>query len=125
MAILWLLAVRTCFFACFNYLTFHIYNQSCIVFIYILYIILQIKEKEPLPQLVEVLSHAAARAATFLVFAVIQAAFHEVKVYCNEYISILRSRTDCDQSGRCRMISILCNRVDYIVPKGIKNIRCP
>lgn len=62
-----LLFCRTCFFACFNYLTFHIYNQSCIVFIYILYIILQIKEKEPLPQLVEVLSHAAARAATFFI----------------------------------------------------------
>ena len=29
-----------------------------------------VKEKEPLPQSVEVLSHAAARAATFLVFAV-------------------------------------------------------
>jgi len=65
--ILCLLAVRTTFFVCTNYLTVVYCNQPCIVFIYILYIFCCWVEKEPLPQLVEVLLHAAARAATFLV----------------------------------------------------------
>ena len=34
-----------------------------------MFVIFVVKEKEPLPQSVEVLSHAAARAATFLVLA--------------------------------------------------------
>ena len=56
-----------CCFAYFYYLTIHICNQPCIVFIYILYIFSTSTEKEPLPQLVEVLLHAAARAATILI----------------------------------------------------------
>ena len=59
--------LRTSFFIYTNYLTIVCYNQPCIAFIYTLYIILQIKEKEPLPLSVEVLLHAAARAATFLI----------------------------------------------------------
>lgn len=59
-----------CFWlACLNYPTFCICNQSCIAFIYFLFIscFFRQMEKEPLPQLVEVLSHAAARAATFFI----------------------------------------------------------
>lgn len=59
------------FFICTNYLTIHICNQPCIAFIYFLFISCFFRQmgKEPLPQSVEVLFHAAARATTFLVLA--------------------------------------------------------
>ena len=108
------------FFICTNYLTFHICNQPCIVFIYTLYIILQIKEKEPLPLSVEVLLHAAARAATFFnctaawavysvglllfvtltfqSYAVIQTATRPAVKSAIPAVSILCSRTDCSDT---------------------------
>ena len=53
-----------------------------------------VKEKEPLPQSVEVLSHVAARAATFLVFAVTWTASQVVTVRgCSVFVSILCSHT--------------------------------
>ena len=72
-----------CFWlACLNYPTFCICNQSCIAFIYFLFIscFFRQMEKEPLPQLVEVLSHAAARAATFLVLTAMWTASQAVTV---------------------------------------------
>ena len=93
--ILCLLAVRTTFFVCTNYLTVVYCNQPCIVFIYILYIFCCWVEKEPLPQSVEVLSHAAARAATFFSFwAVMRTASQVVTVRgCSVFVSILCSHT--------------------------------
>ena len=54
-----------------------------------------VKEKEPLPQSVEVLSHAAARAATFFSFwAVMRTASQVVTVRgCSVFVSILCSHT--------------------------------
>ena len=115
--ILCLLMLRTSFFIYTNYLTIVCYNQPCIAFIYTLYIILQIKEKEPLPLSVEVLLHAAARAATFFnctatwavysvglllfvtltfqSYAVIQTATRPAVKSAIPAVSILCSRTDC------------------------------
>ena len=47
-----------------------------------------VKEKEPLPQSVEVLSHVAARAATFLVFAVTWTAFKWLRIVPRLALSI-------------------------------------
>ena len=54
-----------------------------------------VKEKEPLPQSVEVLSHAAARAATFLVFAVMWTAFKWLRIVPRLALSILYSHAGC------------------------------
>ena len=54
-----------------------------------------VKEKEPLPQSVEVLSHAAARAATFVVFAVTWTAFKWLRIVPRLALSILCSHTGC------------------------------
>ena len=111
-----MLTVRTCFFACFNYLTFHIYNQSCIVFIYILYIILQIKEKEPLPQLVEVLSHAAARAATFFnctaAWAVYSVGLLLFVTLTFQSYAVIQTATRPAVKSAIPAVSILCSHVD-------------
>ncbi len=94
-AILWLLAVRTTFFVCTNYLTVVYCNQPCIVFIYILYIFCCWVEKEPLPQSVEVLSHAAARAATFFNCIAALPASHIPQHFTAGKLSILCSHADC------------------------------
>lgn len=54
-----------------------------------------VKEKEPLPQSVEVLSHVAARAATFLVFAVTWTAFKWLRIVPRLALSILYSHAGC------------------------------
>lgn len=54
-----------------------------------------VKEKEPLPQSVEVLSHVAARAATFLVFAVTWTAFKWLRIVPRFALSILYSHAGC------------------------------
>ena len=135
------------FFVCTNYLTVVYCNQPCIVFIYILYIFCCWVEKEPLPQSVEVLSHAAARAATFLVLATIwlrqcriiiqsyvaaQATFafscrcyksYPVSILCIPYrlllvFSVLRP-------GRTLFISIFCGPPDRLAFIGQLHIRTP
>ncbi len=77
-----------------------------------------VKEKEPLPQSVEVLSHAAARAATFLVFAVMWTAFKWLRIVPRLALSILCSHADYDLKIRLNdalaLISILYSRMDYI-----------
>lgn len=142
-------------------------NLALRLFTFYSFFLLPLTEKEPLPQLVEVLLHATARAATFLVFG--------SHVYCDSSqialtsfsfcfnlmqshglrpkvraqvspertISILCSHADCDalpifgspaehifqsyavmrtatddSDNIC--VSILCSRVDYIVPKESK-----
>ena len=86
------------FFVCTNYLTVVYCNQPCIVFIYILYIFCCWVEKEPLPQSVEVLSHAAARAATFFSFwAVMRTASQVVTVRgCSVFQSCAVIQSDRD-----------------------------
>ena len=124
-----------CFWlACLNYPTFCICNQPCIAFIYFLFIscFFRQMEKEPLPQSVEVLSHAAARAATFLVLATIwlrqcriiiqsyvaaQATFaFSCRCYKSYPVSILCSHTGSDMMAEIpsaiMSVSILCSRTD-------------
>lgn len=55
----------------------------------------EVKEKEPLPQSVEVLSHVAARAATFLVFAVTWTAFKWLWIVPRFALPILYSHAGC------------------------------
>ena len=122
------------FFICTNYLTFCICNQPCIAFIYFLFIscFFRQMEKEPLPQSVEVLSYAAARAATFLVLATIwlrqcriiiqsyvaaQATFaFSCRCYKSYPVSILCSHTGSDMMAEIpsaiMSVSILCSRTD-------------
>ena len=50
-----------------------------------------VKEKEPLPQSVEVLSHVAARAATFLVFAVTRTVFRQGDRHHHPSSNLMRS----------------------------------
>lgn len=121
-----------CFWlACLNYPTFCICNQSCIAFIYFLFIscFFRQMEKEPLPQLVEVLSHAAARAATFSVLAAMWTVSQAVTVLgCSVDVSILCSHTDRDwafsvsvldfnlmQSRRLLPLTMTSSRTRFIV----------
>ena len=94
--ILCLLAVRTTFFHLYQ-LSHISYLQSTLYRVYLHFIHFSLlTEKEPLPQLVEVLPHAAARAATFLIFGSYVDCFEAlVKNYHLGFVSILCSHADC------------------------------
>lgn len=78
-----------------------------------------VKEKEPLPQSVEVLSHVAARAATFLVFAVTWTAFRQGDRHHHPSSNLMRSyrpqRTTVDDLFELYLFhSILCSHTDCV-----------
>ena len=67
-----------------------------------------VKEKEPLPQSVEVLSHVAARAATFLVFAVTWTAFKWLRI-------VPRLALSFNLIQSCRLLSDCPNDPSYTI----------
>ena len=121
--ILCLLAVRTTFFVCTNYLTVVYCNQPCIVFIYILYIFCCWVEKEPLPQSVEVLSHAAARAATFLVLATIW--LRQCRIIIQSYVAAQATFAFSCRCYKSYPVSIFCGPPDRLAFIGQLHIRPP
>ena len=121
--ILCLLAVRTTFFVCTNYLTVVYCNQPCIVFIYILYIFCCWVEKEPLLQSVEVLSHAAARAATFLVLATIW--LRQCQIIIQSYVAAQATFAFSCRCYKSYPVSIFCGPPDRLAFIGQLHIRPP
>lgn len=73
-----------------------------------------VKEKEPLPQSVEVLSHVAARAATFLVFAVTWTVFRQGDRHHHSSSNLMRSYRPQQTTVDDLFDSILCSHTDCV-----------